>query len=335
MRSIEAPGTFKLGIAAMALAFFSAPCPGTAQESVVLKAADVQPEGYPTVEALARMGIKLHAATNGRLSIEIHPSMRLGGEREVIEQTRAGTIQIARVSNGLIGQLVPELEVLNLPYMFRDAAHLESMMDGPIGDELLKRITQSPRSEIVALGWMSSGTRNIYNNSRPIRTIRDLKGLKIRVIPDSVFVDTMEMFGATGIGLGYDRLVDALKSGLVDGAENNEPSYTAGEHFKYAKYYSLTGHLTMPELLVFSKQAWLRLSSSDQALIMKLAREAQLEQRALWAEMEKKSLAKMSQEGVEINEVSDKRPFVVAVYPVWQWHGSQFLSLIRRIQDIR
>jgi tripartite ATP-independent transporter DctP family solute receptor len=281
------------------------------------------------------MGAKLQAATGGRLRIQIYPSMQLGGEKELIEQTRAGTIQIARVSNGLMGQIVPELDVLNLPYMFRNAVHIEKLMDGPIGDELLKKITDSPRSDLVGLGWMSAGTRNIYNNKHPIRTLSDLRGLKIRVIPNSVFVDTVESLGGVGVGLGYDRLVDAFKSGMVDGAENNEPSYEAGEHFRFARYYSLTGHLTMPELLVYSRRAWLTLSDGDRALIIKLAKEAQQEERSLWADMEKRSLERMQREGVEINDVSDRKPFAVAVQPVWQWHAAQYLFLIQRIQAIK
>lgn len=335
MRSVRRRKTFELCGAAIFAACLCAAAPSLAQEKLVLKAADVQPPGYPTVEAVARMATKLQAATGGRVNIQLYPSMQLGGEKELIEQTRAGTIQLLRVSSGLMGQLVPELDVLNLPYMFRSAAHIEKFMDGPIGDELLKKITDSPRSELVGLGWMSSGTRHFYNSKRPIRSIGDLRGLKIRVIPNPVFVDMAEALGATGVALGYDQLIDAFKGGMVDGAENNEPSYQAGEHFRYAKYYSLTGHLTMPELLVFSRRAWATLSESDRALVMKLAKEAQLEQRTLWAEMQRQSLEKMKRDGVQINEVGDKRPFAVAVQPVWQWHAGQFLPLIRRIQDIR
>ena len=135
--------------------------------------------------------------------------------------------------------------------------------------------------------------------------------------------------------MGYDQLVSALQSGVVDGAENNEPSYETGQHYRYAKYYSRTGHLMIPELLVFSKRSWIGLSLDDQALIVKSAKEAQQEQRALWYEMEKKSVDEMKKAGVEITDVADKKQFQAAVKPVWDKYGAQLSGIIQRIQDVK
>jgi tripartite ATP-independent transporter DctP family solute receptor len=306
-----------------------------AQSKMVLKATDVHPLGYPTVEAVERMGKKLEAATGGRLSIQMFPSMQLGGEKEMIEQAQVGALQIARVSVGPMGPLVPELNVFNLPFMFRDAAHMEKVIDGPIGDELLKKLTDHPTANLVGLCWMNAGQRNVYNSKHPINTLADLKGLKIRMMGNPVFVETMNSLGGNGVAMGFDQLVNAMQTGVVDGAENNPPSYESGQHFRYAKYYSITGHLIIPEILVFSKRSWEGLSKDDQALIMKLAKEAQQEQRKLWYAREEESMKKMKEAGTEINEIKDKAPFQAAVKPVWDKFGAQQTALIQRIQDTK
>ena len=326
---------FMLAGAAAAATMLGTAAPALSQQKMVLKATDVHPLGYPTVEAVVRMGKKLEQQTNGRLSIQMFPSMQLGGEKEMIEQAQVGALQIARISVGPMGPLVPELNVFNLPFMFRDNAHMEKVIDGPIGAELLQKLSDHPTAGLIGLCWMNAGTRNVYNNKKPIKEVADLKGLKIRMMGNPVFVDTMNSLGGNGVAMGYDQLINAMQTGVVDGAENNYPSYASGQHYRYAKYYSLTGHLMIPEILVFSKRSWANLSKDDQALIMKLSKEAQQEQRKLWYEMEKTSLAQMKEAGVEITEIANKQPFQDAVKPVWDKYGAQHAALIQRIQDVR
>src|SRR5947209_5790930 len=163
----------------------------SAQAKSVFKASDVQPAGYPTVAATENLGKKLAAATNGRLSIQMYPSAQLGGEKETIEQTQIGAIQMLRVSAGALGPIVDDINVVNMPFLFKSIAHSEKMMDGPIGQDLLDRITAHPNAGLVALCWMNSGARSIYNTKRPIKSVDDLKGLKIRVIGNPIFVDMM------------------------------------------------------------------------------------------------------------------------------------------------
>jgi tripartite ATP-independent transporter DctP family solute receptor len=306
-----------------------------AQSNLVLKATDVHPLGYPTVEAVVRMSKKLEVATKGRISIQMYPSMQLGGEKEMIEQAQVGALQIARISVGPMGPIVPELNVFNLPFMFRDNAHMEKVIDGEIGTELLTKLSDHPTAGLIGLCWMNAGTRNVYNSKHPVNSVADLKGLKIRMMGNPVFVDTMNSLGGNGISMGFDQLVSALQTGVVDGAENNEPSYATGQHYRHAKYYSMTGHLMIPEILVFSKKAWAALSKEDQDLIMKVAKEAQQEQRGLWYEMEKKSLAQMKDAGAQVNDVADRKPFQAAVKPVWEKYGAQHAALIQRIQDVK
>lgn len=324
-----------LGYSAAAAASVAGAGQASAQSKMVMKATDVHPLGYPTVEAVVRMGRKLETETKGRLSIQMFPSMQLGGEKEMIEQAQLGALQIARISVGPMGQLAPELNVFNLPFMFRDNAHMEKVIDGPIGDELLKKITDHPTARLIGLCWMNAGTRNVYNSKKPINELGDLKGLKIRMMGNPLFVDTMNALGGNGVAMGFDQLINAMQTGVVDGAENNEPSYDSGQHYRYAKYYSRTGHLMIPEILVFSKKSWGELSADDRALMTKLAKEAQQEQRKLWYEAENEALKKMLAAGTIVNEVANKQAFQDAVKPVWDKYAAQHKDLIARIQAVK
>lgn len=318
--------------AALALAFNA---PAFAQQKLVLKSSDVHPFGYPTVEAVKSMGEKLDKATNGRLTVQIYPSMQLGGEKESIEQAQVGALAMARVSVGPMGPVVDELNVFNMPFVFRSVEHMHKVVDGPIGQEMLDKITNNPRTGLVGLCWMDGGARNLYNSKRPVKDIADLKGLKIRTMGNPIFVDMVNSLGGNGVAMGYDQLISAMQTGIVDGAENNYPSYANGQHYRYAKYYSVTEHLILPEILVFSKKIWDTLSKDDQALVMKFAKEAQQEQRKLWAAMEKQALDQMKKEGIEVVTFSDKKPFQDAVKPVWDKYGSKFSDVVKRIQDVK
>ncbi len=214
------------------------PTPVRAQQKIVFKASDVHPEGYPTVAAVENLGKKLETATNGRLSVQMYAAMQLGGEKEAIEQAQIGAIQMARVSVGTLGPVINDLNVINLPFLFRNTAHMEKIIDDDIGAELLDKVTGDPKAGLVALCWMDAGARNLYDTKKPIRTIADLKGLKIRVIGNPMFVDMMNALGGNGVAMGYDQVFSALQTGVVDGAENNLPSYVFDNHYTVAKYYT-------------------------------------------------------------------------------------------------
>jgi tripartite ATP-independent transporter DctP family solute receptor len=306
-----------------------------AQTKMVMKAADVHPLGYPTVEAVVRLGKKLEAATNGRLSVQMYPSMQLGGEKEMLEQAQVGALQFARVSVGPVGGIVDDLNVFNLPFVFRDIAHMRKVIDGPIGDDLLKAINDNPKTQLIGLAWMDSGARNFYNKVRDIKSINDLKGLKIRMMGNPIFVDTMNALGGNGVAMGMDQVMNALQTGVVDGAENNPPSYDSFGHVPIAKHYTLTEHLIIPELLVFSRKTFDSLSKDDQALIIKFGKEAQLEQRKLWDERVAVSMKKIKDAGVNVITIADKKPFQDAVKPVWDKYGAKYSALVKRIQDVK
>ncbi len=303
-----------------------------AQTKMAFKASDVHPAGYPTVVATESLGKKLEAATNGRLSVQMFPSMTLGGEKETIEQTQLGAIQLLRVSVGALGPVVDDLNVLNIPFLCRNTTHMQKVLDGPIGQELLDKVTDNANANLVGLCWMDAGARSFYNTKHPINTIADMKGLKFRVIGNPMFVDMANALGGNGVAMGYDQVFNSLQTGVIDGAENNPPSYVFDNHYTVAKYYTLTEHLIVPEMLMFSKRIWSTLAKDDQDLIKKFAREAQAEARVLWMKYEQQAMDKAKAAGCQIIEVADKKPFQDAVKPVWDKYGPKYAEMIKRIQ---
>ena len=319
--------------AALAAACVTLPSAGVAQQKQVWKASDVHPLGYPTVEAIVRMGKKLEAQTNGRISIQMYPQMQLGGEKEMIEQAQVGALQIARISVGALGPVIDELNVFNMPFIFRDEQHMRKVIDGPIGAELLEKISANPATRLIALGWMDAGTRNVYSN-KPVTKPSDLKGMKVRMMGNPIFVETMNAMGGNGVAMGFNELYSAMQTGVVDGAENNEPTVLAQNHYQVAKVYSLTGHLIIPEMFVFSKRTWEALTPQDQALVKKLSRETQLEQRQLWDEKTAKATEELKAKGVQFVP-ADKEAFFKATQPVRDKYGAKYSALLKRILDTK
>ena len=310
-----------------------APLSASAQSKMVWKASDVHPLGYPTVEAIMRMGKSLEAQTGGRISIQMYPSMQLGGEKEMIEQAQVGALQIARISVGAMGPVVDELNVFNLPFIFRDEDHMRKVIDGPIGAELLDKINNNPASRIVALGWMDAGVRNVYGK-KPATTPAELKGQKIRMMGNPIFVETMNAMGGNGVAMGFNELYSALETGVVDGAENNPPTLLAQNHYLISKVMSLTGHLIIPEIFIFSKRTWDSLSAADQALLKKLSRETQFEERKLWDEKTATAMVDLKAKGVTFL-AADKPAFFKATQPIRDKYGLKYATLLKRIEDTK
>jgi tripartite ATP-independent transporter DctP family solute receptor len=304
-----------------------------ASAQTVLKAADVHPPGYPTVVATENMGKKFEAATNGKYKMQMYPSSVLGDEKTMIEQTQIGAIQILRTSLGPLGSVVPEVNIFNMPFVFRNEAHMRAVIDGPIGQEILDKISASP-ARLVALAWQDGGSRSLYTK-KPVRTLADLKGQKVRMMGNPLFIDTMNALGGNGIAMGYPEVYSALQTGVIDGAENNPPSmFTANHYTTGAKYYAQTNHLIIPELVVMSKVAYDKLTPAEQGLIKKFGREAQMEQRVLWDKSVAEYSAKLKAAGVEFIEV-DQKPFFDATAPVRAKYGAPFADLMARIAAVK
>jgi tripartite ATP-independent transporter DctP family solute receptor len=304
-----------------------------ASAQTVLKAADVHPPGYPNVVAIENLGKKLETATNGKYKLQMFPSGVLGGEKEMIEQTQVGAINILRTSLGPLGPVVPDVNVFNMPFVFRNEAHMRAVIDGPIGQEILDKITASP-SKMVALGWMDGGSRSLYTK-KPVKTPADLKGMKVRMMGNPLFVDTMNAMGGNGIAMGYGEVFSALQTGVLDGAENNPPSMFTSNHYNAGtKYYAQTNHLIIPEIFVMSKVTWDKMGKDEQALVLKFSRDAQMEQRSLWDKSVADYSAKLKAAGVEFVAV-DQKPFYDATAPVRAKYGAAYAELIKRIEAVK
>lgn len=319
----------KLLIAALPFALC---LPGLAQAATTLKMAEVHPAGYPTVVAMENLGKKLEDATDGELKYRMFSGGVLGSEKEVVEQLQIGAVQMTRVSLGTLGPVVSDVNAFNMPFVFRDHEHMRKVIDGEIGQELLDKITDS-EFNMVGLAWMDGGVRNIYTKE-PVRSIEDLKGMKIRVIGNPLFIDTLNAMGAQGVAMDTAEIFSALQTGVVDGAENNPPTLLEHNHYRTAKHYTLTGHLILPEPIVMSKAAWNKLTPEQQELVKTYAKEAQQEERKLWDEKSASSEEKLKAAGVEFIEV-DKKPFYDATAPVREKYGAAYTDLIKRIEAVQ
>ncbi|MCF5701965.1 TRAP transporter substrate-binding protein [Pseudomonas syringae] len=303
-----------------------------AAQALELKFADIHPAGYPTVVAEESMGKTLTKETNGELTFKYFPGGVLGSEKEVIEQMQVGAVQLSRVSLGIVGPVVPDVNVFNMPFIFRDQQHMRDVIDGPVGDEILGKITNSEFG-LVALAWMDGGTRSIYTK-KPVRKLEDLKGMKIRVQGNPMFIDMMNAMGGNGIAMDTGEIFSALQTGVIDGAENNPPTLLEHNHFQNAKFYSLTGHLILPEPIVMSKITWEKLTPDQQALVKTAAKAAQAEERVLWDKKSAASEEKLKAAGVEFITV-DKKPFYDATASVREKYGAPYADLIKKIEAVQ
>lgn len=274
------------------------------------RAADTQPEDYPTVQALLYMDRLVNERTQGRHRIMVFHSHQLGEEKETIEQTRVGAIDLNRVSLGPLASFAPEANILALPFLFRSIDHLHHVLDGSIGADILKRLEAYG---FIGLTFYDAGSRSIYNSVRPVRTPEDLRGLRIRVQQSELAVAMMKALGATPIALPYGQVATSLATGLVDGAENNWPSYVTTGHYRYARHISLTEHTMTPEVLLISRKAWEELSVEDQAIFRDAARDSSVFMRREWAAWEERSRAQARESGTDIVEHVDRAAFEAAV----------------------
>jgi tripartite ATP-independent transporter DctP family solute receptor len=297
------------------------------------RAADTQSEDYPTVQAMRYMGRLIEEKTGGRLQIRVFHSRQLGEEKETIEQTRAGAIDINRTNVALIGTFVPAMNVLAMPFLFRSIEHLQKVLDGPIGEEILNSFEPFG---FVGLTFYDSGARSIYNSVRPIRSIADLKGLRIRVQQSELMANVMSALGAEPIELPYGQVRTGLATKLIDGAENNWPSFVTTDHYKYAGFYSLTEHTMGPEVLVMSRKAWESLSQEEQKIFRDAAWQSSRFMRERWKDLEAKSRRQAEQAGVTIVTDIDRKPFEAAMAPIYQKARSDptAAELIERIRKV-
>jgi tripartite ATP-independent transporter DctP family solute receptor len=297
------------------------------------RAADTQNEDYPTVQALLYMGSMVAERSGGRHQIKVFHSRQLGEEKETLEQTRVGAIDLNRTNVALIGNLVPAMNVLAMPFLFRSIEHLQKVLDGPIGSEILDSF--EPYG-FIGLAFYDSGARSIYNNVRPIRSIADLKGLRLRVQQSEQMSDMIKSLGAEPVELPYGQVLTGLATRLIDGAENNWPSFVTTDHYKYAGYYSLTEHTMSPEVLVMSKKAWSSLSAEDQQIFRESALRSSRFMREKWRDLEERSRKQAEAAGVKIITEIDRKPFEAAMAGLYAkaQRDPAVAQLIERIRKV-
>ncbi|KOC90131.1 TRAP transporter substrate-binding protein [Winslowiella iniecta] len=305
----------------------------TSVQAATIRAADVHPKGYPNVVAVEHMGEKLAAATDDRLEIKVFPSGVMGDEKQMIEQAQLGAIDMIRVSMAPVAAILPEIEVFTLPYVFRDEDHMHQVLDGKIGQEIGDKITNSANSRLVFLGWMDGGTRNLITK-QPVLKPEDLRGMKIRVQGSPVAIDTLKAMGANAVPMGVSEVFSGMQTGVIDGTENNPPTFVAHNYLPVVKNYTLSGHFIIPELFLYSKAKWDKLSKEDQQLVTKLAKEAQAEQRQLWATYNQQSIDKMKAGGVKFHDI-DKTAYIEATKPIRDKYAAQHQQLMQAIADVQ
>ncbi|MBW7964580.1 TRAP transporter substrate-binding protein [Bradyrhizobium sp. BR 10261] len=297
------------------------------------RAADTQTEDYPTVQALRYMGALISERTGGRHEIKVFHSRQLGEEKETIAQTRAGAIDLNRTNVALIGNFVPAMNVLAMPFLFRSIEHMQKVLDGPIGKEILGSF--EPYG-FVGLAFYDSGARSIYNNVRPVRSLADLKGLRIRVQQSELMSQMIRALGAEPVELPYGQVLTGLSTHLIDGAENNWPSFVTTDHYKHAAYYTLTEHTMSPEVLVISLKAWQSLSAEDQTIFREAAARSSLYMREKWRDLEEQSQRKADAAGITVIKTIDRKPFEDAMAPIYAKAAQDpaAAALIERIRKV-
>src|SRR6185295_3272902 len=243
----------------------------------------------------------------GKLGVKVFASGALGAERDTIEQLKIGGLDMMRINAAVLNNIVPETMAVSMPFVFRNTEHMRKTLDGAVGEEILAAMSAQG---MVGLAFYDSGARSIYTVKKPVKTLADLKGAKIRVQQSDLFVAMIEALGANPTPMPYGEVYTGLKTGIVDGAENNWPSYESSRHFEAAKYYNLTEHSLVPEVLVFSKKIWDGLSKEDQAMIRKSAKDSVPYMRKLWDEREIKSRKTAEAGGAQVIAIADKKPFV-------------------------
>jgi tripartite ATP-independent transporter DctP family solute receptor len=304
-----------------------------AMAQTTLRSTDIHPTDYPTVEAVRHIGKLLEERTRGRLKINVFHSGQLGTEKDTIEQTRFGVIDLNRINMAPFNNLIPATNVPSLPFIFRSVAHMRTVMDGPIGDSILKEFE---KHDLVGLAFYDSGSRSFYNSKRPINAPADMRGLKIRVQQSDMFVALVSALGANATPMAFGEVYSALQTGVIDGAENNWPSFESTKHFEVSKFYSLTEHSLSPEVLVMSKRSFDKLSKEDQDIIKAAAKESVSVMRGLWDAREKASEAKVKAGGAVVNVV-EKQPFIDAMKPVYERFvtDAALKDLVAKIQAVK
>ena len=278
---------------------------------------------YPVSIGMDKFTSLVEAST--KIKAKTFHNAVLGNQSDAIKQVQLGGLDFAVFSLGPMGPIVPETNVVSLPFIFKNIDHMHRVMDGPFGDKLSAAME---KKGLVGLAWYDSGARSFYNSKKPITKVSDMTGLKFRVMGNPIFVDMVEALGGNATPMAFSEVFQSLKTGVIDGAENNWPSYESTSHYEVAGYYSLSQHLIIPECLCMSKKSWDKLSDADKTAVRAAARESATLQRSEWAKRALKSRKVVEAGGIKFNEIADKAAFQAAMSVVYKKvvAGSPFLQ---------
>jgi len=298
----------------------------------VLKLGHSQDTGHPVHLAMEHMKTQLEELSGGRVTMDIYPSSVLGNETQCIEQLQNGSLAMTKTSAAAIENFIPIMSVYSMPYLFRDGEHYWQVLEGEIGKKLLA----SGESKFLrGLCYYDAGSRNFYTKEKPIKTPDDLKGMKIRVMNSKTAVDMIKAMGGSPTPISFGELYSALSQGIVDGAENNPPSFTSSKHSEVCKHFSLDGHTRVPDILMMSTKVWGKLDPQIQGWVDQAANDSTTFQRKLWEEKTQESLAEAREANVEIYEV-DTAAFAAKVAPMFDAiEDAETRGLAKQIQEVR
>ncbi|MFP3125774.1 TRAP transporter substrate-binding protein [Ectobacillus funiculus] len=293
--------------------------------------ADNQPPDYPTVVGDKKFAELVEERTDGRIKIEVFPSAQLGDEKSVLEQVQLGAIEFTRINASPLAEFNDQFTALGLPYVFENEEHLWNFLNGEMGQTLLDGLEQS---KMKGLAYYDSGSRSFYS-TKPLKSVEDLKGQKIRVQQSKINIDFMEALGANATPMPYGEVFSALQTGIIDGAENNLPSLDSANHYQEAKNLILDHHQRIPEVLLISKAAWDKLSKEDQKIIKQAAVDSVKKQREEWDKWEQRSEKKLKDAGVTFTEINDITPWREAVKSVVEKYGKDYKEVMDAIEKAR
>ncbi|XWN30524.1 MAG: TRAP transporter substrate-binding protein [Devosia sp.] len=281
---------------------------------------NIHVDGYPNTVAMDRFAELVEEKTNGEITVQMFHSGTLGSQPDAIEQLRLGGLQIGNFNLGPIGPVVPEANVVSLPFVFKDVPHMFRVLEGEAGEKIAEGMAAKG---IVPLAWYDAGARSFYNGSAPIQTPEDVAGMKVRVMNNDLYSGMIAELGGNPSPMAFAEVYQSLKTGVIDGAENNWPSYESTGHYEVAPYYTLSEHLIIPECICINADVYNGLSDEMKAAVKEAAAESAVLQRELWAEREATSREKVEAAGVTTNEVADKAPFQAAMTPVYESYLSE------------
>ena len=293
--------------------------------------AESNPPEHPVTLGDKKFAELVAQRSNGRITIDVFPGAQLGEEKAVIEQVQLGAIEFTRVSASPLGEFNKQMSVFSLPYIFDSEEHMWKFLKGEMGEKMLNDLQPS---RMKGLAYYTGGARSFYS-LKPLTGIDSLKGQKIRVMQNKINMEMVAALGASATPMPAGEIFSALQTGVIDGAENNYPTFVAQNHYQTAKNYITDAHQRIPEVLIMSKVVWDKLSPEDQKLIKQAALDSVDYQREVWAKTEKEAETKIREAGVTITEVKDLKPWQAAVKPVIDKYSADFKEVLEAIDKAR